>query len=135
MASPVTRTHIEYVYEVMSFRSEISTLLALFPHATDTLTTIDRELTSLIQVLPTPSIPCLHTVCCCLTESEYFERIRSIDRRIDNLVQNIRTPPPTTTTPTIIPMNHDIQEYLTDNQYQYYARQVEEHLLHRDTND
>jgi hypothetical protein len=89
MAAPYKHAHIEYVEQILSLKREVSTLLTLFPDNTDVINSIDRELTSLIDIVPTPSISLPHLLTICLTHSEFIQRIASLDRRITTLFNSL----------------------------------------------
>lgn len=79
--------HTEYVQQILSLKREISTLLTLFPRSVEALMALDRELDSLIYIVPTPSIMRTDVLCTCLTHAQYCDRILSIDKRMRVLVK------------------------------------------------
>ena len=79
--------HTEYVQQIISLKSEISTLLTLFPRSVDAFMALDRELDSLMYIVPTPSLMRTDIICTCLTHSEYCDRILRIDQRMRTLVK------------------------------------------------
>jgi hypothetical protein len=78
--------HTEYVQQILSLKREVSTLLTLFPRSVDALMALDRELDSLMYIVPTPSIMRTDVLCTCLTHTQYCDRILSIDQRMRVLV-------------------------------------------------
>ena len=132
MAATATRTHTEYVHEIMTFKHEIATLLTLYPHATHSLIIIDRELTSLIDIVPTPSLPSPELLCISLTHAQYTERIHCLDERLRTLVGYLRTRAPTPVT------NDETAEHLehtTNNEFEYNISQLQDLLRHGEEND
>ena len=143
-----TRTHTEYVHEIMTFKHEIATLLTLYPHATHSLIIIDRELTSLIDIVPTPSLHSPELLCISLTHAQYTERIHCLDERLRTLVGYLRTRAPTTPVPSPVPsvasvastirMNDALEENLehtTNNEFEYNISQLQDLLRHGEEND
>jgi hypothetical protein len=82
-------THTQYLESISSLQREIETLRDRYHDINGSfisLTSLIIELTSLIDIVPTPSHSTPYRQCICLTHSQYTERFSSIDARLRNLV-------------------------------------------------
>ena len=79
-------THVEYLEPILSLKREIETLRDRYHDINGSFTLLIMELTSLMNIVPTPSLSTPYTLCVCLTHSQYIDRISSIDARLRHLV-------------------------------------------------